>query len=60
MEMEHMDLISDTDLGFLESIIQPVCPVLLEKIHQFKAQNCKLHKIMQLLIRTRVSFIFYF
>lgn len=48
MELEHMDLISDTDLGFLEDIIEPVCPVLLEKIHQFKAQNCKLPKIMQL------------
>lgn len=59
MEMEHMDLISDTDLRFLESIIEPVCPVLLEKIHRFKAQNCKLHKIMQLLRRTKVSFIDY-
>lgn len=52
MEMEHMALMSDTDLDLLESIIQPVCPVLLEKIHQYKAQNCKLHKIMQLLRRT--------
>ncbi|XP_056901659.1 caspase-8 [Takifugu flavidus] len=39
MELEHRALISDTDLGFLESIIQPVCPVLLEKINQFNAQN---------------------
>lgn len=43
-----MDLISETDLGFLEGIIEPVCPALLEKIHQFQAQNCKLQKTMQL------------
>uniref|UniRef100_H2V632 Caspase-8 n=1 Tax=Takifugu rubripes TaxID=31033 RepID=H2V632_TAKRU len=43
MELEHRALISDTDLGFLESIIQPVCPVLLEKINQFNAQNCKFY-----------------
>lgn len=45
MEMEHMDLVGETNLDFLESIIQSVCPVLVEKIRRFKAQNCKLQKI---------------
>uniref|UniRef100_H2V635 Caspase-8 n=1 Tax=Takifugu rubripes TaxID=31033 RepID=H2V635_TAKRU len=46
MELEHRALISDTDLGFLESIIQPVCPVLLEKINQFNAQNSMNHGLV--------------
>lgn len=45
MELEDMELISETKLDLLESIIQQVCPVLMEKICQFKAQNCKLQKI---------------
>lgn len=44
MELEHMDQISETNLGLLESIIGPVCPMLMEKIQRFKAQDCKLHK----------------
>uniref|UniRef100_A0A3Q3VIQ3 Caspase-8 n=1 Tax=Mola mola TaxID=94237 RepID=A0A3Q3VIQ3_MOLML len=39
LEMEHMDLINETNLDLLESIIQPVCPVLTEKILQFKADQ---------------------
>uniref|UniRef100_A0A3Q3VWI3 Caspase-8 n=1 Tax=Mola mola TaxID=94237 RepID=A0A3Q3VWI3_MOLML len=41
LEMEHMDLINETNLDLLESIIQPVCPVLTEKILQFKAEYGK-------------------
>lgn len=44
--MEHMDLISHTNLELLESIIKPVCPMLTEKINQFKAQHSKLQKIL--------------
>lgn len=50
MEMEHMDLISDTNLTLLENIIRSVCPVLVEKIHQFNAQNCKLLYFFHLLL----------
>lgn len=57
--MEHNDLICDTDLNFLESIIKSVCPMLLDKIHQFKAQNCKLQEITQQLRRNTVTFIYY-
>ncbi|XP_070831929.1 caspase-8 [Chaetodon trifascialis] len=39
LEMERMDHISDTHLDILESIIELVCPVLKEKIIQFKAQQ---------------------
>lgn len=37
LEMEHMDLISDTNLNLLETIFEKVCPVLKQKINQFKA-----------------------
>uniref|UniRef100_A0A8C9Y112 Caspase-8 n=1 Tax=Sander lucioperca TaxID=283035 RepID=A0A8C9Y112_SANLU len=37
LEMEHMDLIRDTNLDLLETIIQSVCPMLNEKINHFKA-----------------------
>nr|XP_020452108.1 caspase-8-like isoform X1 [Monopterus albus] len=37
LEMEHMDHLSETNLNELEAIIQSVCPVLKEKIAQFKA-----------------------
>ncbi|XP_034742319.1 caspase-8 isoform X2 [Etheostoma cragini] len=37
LEMEHMDLISDTNLDLLETIIQSVCPMLNDKINHFKA-----------------------
>ncbi|XP_026152124.1 caspase-8 isoform X1 [Mastacembelus armatus] len=35
--MEHMDLLSETNLSELETIIHSVCPMLQEKINQFKA-----------------------
>uniref|UniRef100_H3BZ00 Caspase-8 n=2 Tax=Tetraodon nigroviridis TaxID=99883 RepID=H3BZ00_TETNG len=39
LELECMDLLSKTNLGLLKSILQPVCPVLAERIRQFEAQN---------------------
>lgn len=42
--MEHKDLISDTNLNLLETIIQSVCPMLKDKINQFKALQGKLQK----------------
>ncbi|GAA6231500.1 caspase-8-like [Lates japonicus] len=38
LEMEHMDLLSDTNLNELEKIIASVYPMLKEKINQFKAR----------------------
>ncbi|XP_061547369.1 caspase-8 isoform X2 [Phycodurus eques] len=42
LEMEHLDLLSDTNLNLLEEIITSVCPVLKEKIIKFKEDhvNC--------------------
>lgn len=40
--MEHMDLIDDTNLKLLETIVQSVCPMLKEKINRFKALQGKL------------------
>lgn len=40
-----MDHLSDTNLDELETIIQSICPVLKEKINQFKAQQGKLPNI---------------
>lgn len=40
-----MDLIRDTDLSLLESIMERVCPMLKEKIKNFKAQHGKLQKV---------------
>ncbi|XP_068560864.1 caspase-8 isoform X2 [Cebidichthys violaceus] len=37
LEMEHMDLISDNNLNLLETIISTVCPMLNDKISEFKA-----------------------
>nr|WGF13180.1 caspase 8 [Trachinotus ovatus] len=37
LEMEHTDLLSDTNLDELEKMIQSVCPMLKDKINQFKA-----------------------
>ncbi|XP_034069289.1 caspase-8 isoform X1 [Gymnodraco acuticeps] len=37
LAMEHMDLIDDTNLKLLETIVQSVCPMLKEKINRFKA-----------------------
>ncbi|XP_042351176.1 caspase-8 [Plectropomus leopardus] len=39
LEMEHMDLISDTNLDLLETIIKAVCPMLQDRIVRFKAQQ---------------------
>lgn len=39
MEMEHQDLLGDTNLDLLQSIIEPVCPMLKEKIVCFKEQQ---------------------
>ncbi|XP_069009972.1 caspase-8 isoform X2 [Embiotoca jacksoni] len=39
LAMEHMELISDTNLNTLETILKSVCPMLNEKINQFKAQQ---------------------
>lgn len=46
LEMEHMDLISDTNLNLLETIFEKVCPVLKQKINQFKAWQGKPLKIL--------------
>ncbi|XP_010793746.1 caspase-8, partial [Notothenia coriiceps] len=37
LAMEHMDLINDTNLKLLETIVQSVCPTLKENINRFKA-----------------------
>ncbi|XP_068429231.1 caspase-8 [Clinocottus analis] len=37
LEMEHLDLLSDNNLNLLETIIHSVCPMLKDKIRQFKA-----------------------
>ncbi|KAF3694838.1 Caspase-8 [Channa argus] len=39
LEMEHMDLLSDTNLNELEKIIESICPMLKEKINEFKAKQ---------------------
>ncbi|XP_061696925.1 caspase-8 isoform X2 [Syngnathoides biaculeatus] len=36
LEMEHMDLLRNTNMGLLEDIIKSVCPVLKKKIVKFK------------------------
>uniref|UniRef100_A0A3B4WAC5 Caspase-8 n=1 Tax=Seriola lalandi dorsalis TaxID=1841481 RepID=A0A3B4WAC5_SERLL len=46
LEMEHMDLLSDTNLNELEKMIQSICPMLKEKINQFKALPGKIKKIL--------------
>lgn len=40
-----MDLLSDTNLNKLETIIQSVCPMLKEKINEFKALQGERPKI---------------
>lgn len=37
LEMEHLDLINETNLNKLEGIFNSVCPVLNQKIDQYKA-----------------------
>uniref|UniRef100_A0AAQ6A8H4 Caspase-8 n=1 Tax=Amphiprion ocellaris TaxID=80972 RepID=A0AAQ6A8H4_AMPOC len=39
MEMEHLDVISDTNLDTLENIFQSVCPMLNGEIRRYKAQQ---------------------
>lgn len=43
--MERMGLISHTNLHFLKTIIQEICPMLMEKITQFEANYSKLQEI---------------
>ncbi|XP_029348759.1 caspase-8 [Echeneis naucrates] len=38
LDMEHMDLLSDTNLDELEKVIETVCPMLRENIKKFKAR----------------------
>lgn len=45
LEMERMGLISHTNLRFLKTIVQEVCPMLTEKITQFEANDSKLQEI---------------
>lgn len=45
MELERKDLVSENNLNLLENIIKQVCPMLVEKIYRFQAQNCKLEKL---------------
>ncbi|XP_036966096.1 caspase-8 [Acanthopagrus latus] len=37
LELEHKDLINETNLELLETTLQSICPMLLAKIHQYKA-----------------------
>ncbi|XP_056145228.1 caspase-8 [Lampris incognitus] len=39
LEMEHQDLLSETDLNLLVDIFKNVCPALARKISQFEAEN---------------------
>ncbi|XP_010736063.3 caspase-8 isoform X1 [Larimichthys crocea] len=41
LEMEHMDLINDTDLNLLEDKIRNVCPMLVENFNEFKTQQVR-------------------
>lgn len=42
-EMEHMDLINETNLNLLETLLQSCCPVSLEKIKRFQEQQALPH-----------------
>lgn len=46
LQMEKMDLLSDTDLNTLETIFQAVCPMLKAKIQRFKALQVPLTNII--------------
>ncbi|XP_073329680.1 caspase-8 [Pagrus major] len=39
LEMEHNDLINETDLELLETLIQQICPMLKGLINQYKEQQ---------------------
>nr|XP_020490080.1 caspase-8-like [Labrus bergylta] len=43
LEMEHKDLINDTNLNLLEKLLQTCCPVLTEEINRYKEQQASLH-----------------
>lgn len=43
LEMEQKDLINNTDLKLLESLLQSCCPVLTEKINRFREQQAVPH-----------------
>ncbi|XP_028993496.1 caspase-8 [Betta splendens] len=48
LEMERTDHLSDSNLDELKEMLQVICPVLREKIEQFKAQQvCETHHIAQ-------------
>lgn len=42
LELEHKDLINETNLELLETTIQSICPVLIAKINQYKVLQGKL------------------
>uniref|UniRef100_A0A3Q1GN01 Caspase-8 n=1 Tax=Acanthochromis polyacanthus TaxID=80966 RepID=A0A3Q1GN01_9TELE len=39
LEMEHLDLITDTNLNTLENIFESVCPMLNREINRYKTQQ---------------------
>ncbi|XP_060910493.1 caspase-8 [Labrus mixtus] len=43
LEMEHKDLINDTNLNLLEELLQSCCPVLNEEINRYKEQQASPH-----------------
>lgn len=42
-EMEHMDLINETNLNLLERLLQSCCPVSIDKIKRFQQQQAAPH-----------------
>ncbi|KAM4609342.1 caspase-8 [Polymixia lowei] len=55
LELEHKDLLSNTNLNLLENMIQLVCPVLNRKIQNFKDLNVSsLNPVTQ---ETRADFL---
>ncbi|KAM6978422.1 caspase-8 [Tautogolabrus adspersus] len=43
LEMEHADLINDTNLNLMEELLQSCCPILTEKINKYKEQQAAPH-----------------
>ncbi|TKS67174.1 Caspase-8 [Collichthys lucidus] len=48
LEMEHMDLINDTDLNLLEDKIRIVCPMLVENFNKFRTQQVRNDAVVSL------------
>lgn len=46
LEMEHVDLLSETKLDLLQHIMEAVCPMLNDKINHFKEEQGKLWKVV--------------